>query len=235
MVNRLVRSVASIGLIVAGLAFQNSKAQASFVITASATGSAFAGASYGNLNGLALGSAGGVDGGGLSVAFIGDSAAAVQGDVRGQYSAPILSGANNTFFGPPATGTDTTTYASSGSGSVALTFANGAQNYLGLLWGSVDNYNTLSFFDANNNSVGSIRGSTILELAEGGNPTGSQFVNIVSTLSFTRVVASSTSNSFEFDNVAFATVPEPSSIAMCGVASLIGLAVAKKRVKRTVA
>jgi len=235
MVNRFIRFVASIGLVVAGLAFQGSKAQASFAITATSGGSALGGASYGNLDNLALGSAGGVDGGGLNVAFIGDSAAAVRGSVPREYSAPILSGANNTFFGPPATGADTTTYASSGTGSVALTFATGAQNYLGLLWGSVDNYNTLSFFDANNNSVGSIRGSAIRELAEDRNPTGTLYVNIVSTLSFTRVVASSTSNSFEFDNVAFASVPEPSSLAMCGVAGLIGLAVAKKRVKRTVA
>ncbi len=234
MVNRFIRFVATTSLVVAGLALQGSSAQADFAITASSGGSAFGGASYANLDGLALGSAGGVDGGGLSVAFIGDSAAAVQGSVARQYSAPILSGANNTFFGPPATGADTTTYASSGTGSVALTFATGTQNYLGLLWGSVDTYNTLTFFNGTTN-VGSITGSTVRAIADGANPTGTLYVNIVSTLSFTRVVASSTSNSFEFDNVAFATVPEPSSLAMCGVAGLIGLAVAKKRVKRTVA
>ena len=39
---------------------------------------------------------------------------------------------------------------------------------------------------------------------------------------FRSVVATSTQNSFEFDNVAFA-VPEPSSLVLCGIAGLAGL------------
>ena len=42
-------------------------------------------------------------------------------------------------------GPDTTTYLTTGIGSVTLTLP-GPEKYFGLLWGSVDTYNTLSFY-----------------------------------------------------------------------------------------
>lgn len=233
MNSRSLRTLATASLVVAGLAFQGGTARAAFSLSASATGSAQAGATYATLDNLPA--AGGTSNG-LNVAFNG-SGAAVTGSVMSQYVAPVLAGANNQFFGPTYTGTDTTTYASSGTGQTIFTFANGSQNYLGLLWGSVDTYNSLTFFDASNNVLGTFTGSDVIAAAGGLGATAALYVNINSTIAFSRVVASSGSNSFEIDNVAYAmtAVPEPSSFALCGIAGLIGASVARKRARRTVA
>ena len=56
-------------------------------------------------------------------------------------------------------------------------------------------------------------------------PLGTFYVNITSTDSFNTIVATSTQNAFEFDNVAFnpSVVPEPSSI-MLGLIGMMGAA-----------
>ena len=52
---------------------------------------------------------------------------------------------------------------------------------------------------------------------------GTFYVNIISTESFNRFVATSTSNALEFDNVAFnpSAVPEPPSIILCSSESWV--------------
>jgi len=145
-------------------------------------------------------------------------AMAVQGTTE-KYAAPYLSGGNGTGFGN-GDGPDATTYLTSGmnSGSypnakVTLTFGS-LQQYFGLLWGSVDSYNTLSFYNGNT-LVGTLTGSQVLA-----SPTGDQgvngtvYVNINSTLPFDTVVATSSQYAFEFDNVAYntTTVPEPTTM-----------------------
>ena len=122
---------------------------------------------------------------------------------------------------------DSTTYLTTGTGTVTLNLP-GQEMYIGLLWGSVDTYNTLTFFE-NGNSVGSITGSQVLN-----SPTGDQgvngtvYVNINSSMQFNSVQASSSSNAFEFDNVAFnatpVMVPEPSTfvVAVVGALGMIG-------------
>ena len=208
-------------------------ASAGFTIQSTVGGSASAGASYSNFDSLPLGSAGGTSNG-VGVAFSGTAAATVEGSVTGQHAAPALSGLNNQFFGPLYSGPDATHYLSTGTGSVTLTFADGPMHYLGLLWGSIDNYNSLTFFDGST-ELGTITGSEVLSPANGNTgAVGTAYVNINSTVAFTSVVASSTSNAFELDNVAYApsAVPEPSSLALCGIAGVAGLVVARVRRKR---
>jgi len=147
-------------------------------------------------------------------------------------AAPSLSGGNGNGFGPgggmQANGTDATTYLTTGTGSVTMTFSN-QQMYLGILWGSVDTYNTLTFYE-NGTSVGSISGTDVLGSAADGNqgPSGTAYVNINSSLNFNSVVATSTTNAFEFDNVAYnasnVIVPEPSTfvVAALGALGMIG-------------
>lgn len=86
---------------------------------------------------------------GIEVSFAQDGQA-VHGVLTGNYAAPYLSGDNGSDFGGQSDGADTTTYLTSGAtGSYAAakvtpTFAE-PMRYMGLLWGSVDPYNTLTF------------------------------------------------------------------------------------------
>ncbi len=171
-----------------------------------------------NFNNLSLGNSGGVangPNGSLTVSFTGDAQTVVN-SVGGRYAAPWLSGGNGNGFGAgggnQANGADTTKYLSTGIGSVTLTFGS-LQRYLGLLWGSVDGYNKLEFFNGNV-SVGSITGGHVTASPNGNQGVnGTLYVDINSTFGFDKVVASSSSYAFEFDNVAFNStpVPEPST------------------------
>jgi len=191
-----------------------------------------------NLDALPLGSGGGVTATGITVSF-NPSAAAVQGSVDGEYAAPFISGSNGVGFGN-APGQDTTTYVTSGStgngGNDSITFllpANGGVGYLyfGLLWGSIDDYNTLEFFDGAT-PVGTVTGAQVTATPTGDQgAAGTRYVNITSTVKFDRVVATSSEFAFEIDNIAYnATipVPAPAALGVFGV-GLLGLAWAARR------
>jgi PEP-CTERM motif len=104
-----------------------------------------------------------------------------------------------------------------GGGSEAIAYSS-LKNSFGLYWGSVDTYNSLMFY----------RGDTLVstvtsaDLPVNGNGVQSGFgsnayVLIGALPGFDRVVAASSSNSFEFDNVVAggaSAVPEPSTWAM---------------------
>jgi hypothetical protein len=205
-----------------------SNARASFTIDA-LVGGAPTGVSYVNFDNLTLGAVPGTSGG-IDVSYTG-TGQAVQGSSPGVYAAPFISNSNGTLFGDlTVAGPDATTYLTTGTGSVSLTFP-GPEKYLGLLWGSVDSFNSLAFFDAANNPIGTITGLDVTASANGNQGQfGTFYVNINSTVAFSSVVASSTSNAFEFDNVAYnpAAVPEPTSLALFGT-GVVGLALARRR------
>ena len=146
-----------------------------------------------------------------------------------QYAAPFLSNNNGVPFGDPTNGPDATTYLTTGLGSVTLSLPE-HEKYLGLLWGSVDGYNTLDLYDGAT-LVGSITGSEVTAGANGDQGVnGTYYVNINSTQAFDKVVARSSQYAFEFDNVAFNStrVPEPAGMAVLGM-GLIGLGFARRR------
>jgi hypothetical protein len=203
-------------LIMAGAVGLAAQVHASLSFTSSTTGGALPGENYANFDNMALGGASGSAGPGLSVSFA-PIAQAVQG-TTGTYAMPYVSGNNNQYFGSLYTGSDNTTYLTAGSDGdanypnsmVTLNFA-ASQNYLGILWGSVDTYNTLSFY-ANGTLAGSLTGSDVIADANGNQfAGGTTYVNITG-ITFNQVIATSTQYAFEFDNVAYGVVPEPTTL-----------------------
>jgi hypothetical protein len=214
------------------------QANASLTIVSVVGGQPASGVNYANFDNLPLDSAVGGVSGGITVS-LSSNAQVVDLPNTGQYAAPFISNSNGLLFGDNTiSGQDKTPYITSGStGSVATASATldfvlvGAQQYLGLLWGSVDNYNTLTFHFTDNTTE-SITGSDITAFANGDQGvSGTYYVNINSSKPFSKVVATSSNFAFEFDNVAYSAspIPEASTIAVWSVLSLVGAGVAYRK------
>jgi fibronectin-binding autotransporter adhesin len=113
------------------------------------------------------------------------------------------------FMGPGVV--DPTNYLSIGAGGTeTIKFAQD-QNAFGLYWGSVDSYNTISFYHGMT-LVASYTGADVSPLF----PTGNQgsfssngYVEFAGLSPFDKVVLGSSSNAFEIDNISAGTVPAP--------------------------
>lgn len=126
----------------------------------------------------------------------------------------IVQGTTGTYATPYL---DTTRYASiNTNGSITFNLDRG-YHYFGLLWGSVDTYNSLSFYK-DNTLLGTIGGLQVISAAglQAGNQGafGTVYANFTSELSFNKVVANSSGIAFEFDDVRFAAVPLPAALPM---------------------
>src|SRR4051812_38123874 len=134
------------------------QAAAALTVTASVGGAPTSSATHrASFEDLALGAGGGTSGG-LGVSLAG-GALAVSGGGFG-YTAPYLSAGNGALFGDATTlGFDGTQYLSTLLGTVTLSLPQ-RETYLGLLWGSVDSFNTLSFYDGGA-LVGRVTGADI--------------------------------------------------------------------------
>jgi hypothetical protein len=130
-----------------------------------------------------------------------------------------------------------------GGGSEEIAYA-GTKTSFGLYWGSVDTYNSLTFYSGDT-LVATITGADVDPpiSANGGQTdyTSNAYV-LITGLQFDHVFASSSSNSFEFDNVvaggtsglpsSVAAVPEPSTWAML-MLGFTGLGYAAFRRRKT--
>lgn len=232
MKSKRLKSLLLFSTFVFGMTVAANAANAAFIINAT-VGGAPTGVSYANFDNLPLGAIGGTSGG-IGVTFIPDGQT-VTGASAGVYAAPFISNSNGIPFGDPTvSGPDTTKYLTTGVGSAVLVFP-ALQQYMGLLWGSVDSYNNLQFFNGLV-SVGIVTGNDIALAGGDQGINGTYYANIVSTLPFDRVVASSTTYAFEFDNVAYnptppTRVPEPLSLGLLGL-GILGLGFARRGVLR---
>jgi len=153
------------------------------------------------------------------------NASVLNASISGQSAAPFGNGAvdASTFISVPNPASN---------GTVVVTELGGLFNYFGLWWGSVDNYNTLKFYNGNT-LVGTFTGSDVLNPGPAnGNqtaPTSNLYVNFLDLPLFDSFEMTSSQFAFEADNIAVGNVvPEPGTMVLLG-AGLLGLAIFGKR------
>jgi hypothetical protein len=223
-------------VLVCSIVFSATTSQAALTLLSLVGGIPVGADTYVNFDNLPLGNTGGTSNG-VGVSFTPDGQT-VQGSSSGLYAAPFLSNSNGVLFGDSTvSGADATPYLTTGTGSVVLSFP-GEEMYMGVLWGSVDTYNTLTFLDGST-VVGSITGANVTAMANGDQgASGTFYVNINSDLAFNKVIATSSQYAFEFDNVAFSdrpfsgSAPEASSLSVWVLLGSLGSAamlISKKR------
>ena len=149
---------------------------------------------------------------------------------------PYITNSNGVPFGDATvSGPDPTLYLFAGT-PITLGLP-GAQTYFGILWGSVDASNSLSFYAADGTLVGVVHGSDVAPTANGSwDADGTVYVNIESSVAFTTVVADGGQSIFEFDNVAYnpiiptaSSVPEPAQAALLLAGLMAAPLLARKR------
>ncbi|HEX2116222.1 MAG TPA: PEP-CTERM sorting domain-containing protein [Alphaproteobacteria bacterium] len=127
---------------------------------------------------------------------------------------------------------DATQYYSTGLGTTTITFDED-NTYLGLLWGSVDAYNSIAFYK-DGNLIGTINGAAIRNPANGDQGIGgTYYVNFEVDGGYDSVRLISTNYSFEIDDLAYGSdylrlIPEPAAALLLS-AGLFALGYARRR------
>ncbi|MGV8836206.1 Npun_F0296 family exosortase-dependent surface protein [Cellvibrio sp.] len=147
----------------------------------------------------------------------------------------VLGSASGLYAQPAGTNTEYLTVPNPIS-SGSATFTLGAESdYFGLYWGSIDAYNSISFY-LDGSLISTYSGSDLVGQFANGNQvnfSSNRYINFdFGNAKFDTVKLTSTSFAFESDNHAFrnlATVPEPSTLLLVlgGLLSLAGVRLRK--------
>lgn len=157
----------------------------------------------------------------------------VIGDLGGKYAAPYVSATDSDdatyYMSVPDTNTR-----NQGTDRVAIFNLGMTANYFGMLWGSVDRYNTLQFL-LSDTIVESYVGNDVSALANGnqGIAATNFYVNFFNLPTFDTIRMISTSFAFETDNHAFGqvSVPEPGALSLLAL-GLLSLGITRRRPQR---
>jgi len=139
----------------------------------------------------------------------------VSGSLSGKYAQPV--GATDDYLTVPDP--------DGGSTGGAQLFLSGPANYFGLLWGSIDAYNTIAFYRGGS-LVQSFTGTDIAGASANGNQSSSSsnlYVNFFfNGVTYDEIRMTSTGFAFESDNHAYAPVPLPAAawLLLSGIAGL---------------
>jgi hypothetical protein len=145
----------------------------------------------------------------------------VSGSVSGQYAQPA--GTNTPYLSVPNP---------KANGSATFTLGT-TSDYFGLYWGSIDSYNSISFF-LGGNLVGNFSGTDLVGQFANGNQvnySSNRFINFdFGSGGFDSVKLTSNGFAFESDNHAFrmTSVPEPAAAILMFI-GLLGLVFARQR------
>lgn len=116
------------------------------------------------------------------------------------------------------------------TGSITLNFAS-ALDYFGLYWGSVDPYNSISFFNGDT-LLATFTGNDVSTTASGSwtGATDNLYANFFagSGEAFNKVVLNSTGIAFESDNFAYRAAPEPLTLGGTAIGLALGARMRKK-------
>jgi len=164
-------------------------------------------------------------------------AQAVTGSSSGVYAAPYIYNSNGALFGDSTVeGPDPTRYLTTGSTNAA----SGAmitikfpveQSYMGMLWGSVDTYNTLQFYLGGALQT-SFTGSDVTSSATGDQGVNGTFYVNFSGGPFDEVRLTSSQKAFEFDNIALQRVPDGGATLMLLGGALVGLGALRRKFRQ---
>ncbi|WP_339037655.1 PEP-CTERM sorting domain-containing protein [Bradyrhizobium symbiodeficiens] len=129
----------------------------------------------------------------------------------------VVNGSSSGLYAAPSG--DTTNYFTVGSFSspqTASLMLAGNYNYVGLLWGSIDTYNSITLnYVGGTSEVINAANFAILDPANGNQgPDGTSYVNIFGSKNIASIDFTSGRAAFEFDNLTVAAVPEPATWAM---------------------
>jgi hypothetical protein len=169
-----------------------------------------------------------------SILALTGNAYVTSGTTQGSYTAPYYSGSTAAYFGEsPATGADATPYIAVQTGGMATFTFSTPQNYFGILWGSIDAQNTLTFYNSSDSVIGTVTSAQLTGYSlNSSGAAGTVYANISSSAPFSSVVVTTSGAqgdfNFEFDDVAIANVPEPTSLGLLAT----GIAVAGFVIRR---